>query len=113
MKQNIIMIFRHFKRRPLINCINLLGLATGMAAVIILAAYCFSELGTDSHHLHGDDVYIVLGERVKASGSIDAIHTPGILKEHIDMTVPQVSKTVRVAETWNPPVFQVENREPV
>lgn len=113
MKHDIIMIFRQFKRRPLINLINLLGLAIGMAAVIILATYCFSELTTDSHHVNGDNVYLLLGEREQTSGIIHAMHTPGILKEHIDMAIPQVSRTVRVAETSSPPVFQVENRDAV
>ncbi|MBN2091045.1 ABC transporter permease [candidate division KSB1 bacterium] len=113
MKRLIILLIRQFRGRPVTSSINILGLALGMTVVVILAAYCYSELKTDHHFEMGDQIYLVLGEREKTSSIIHAIHTPGILKKHIDEQIPQIQATVRIAGTWDPPIFQVENQEPV
>jgi putative ABC transport system permease protein len=99
-------IIRNFIRRPVTNLINLLGLAISFTLVIILSVYCYSELTTDRNHKNGDRVYLYLP-------SADRIYTPGVLKENIDAKVPGVESAVRVTGTWEPPVFQSENGNPV
>ncbi|OFY60445.1 MAG: hypothetical protein A2Y71_05225 [Bacteroidetes bacterium RBG_13_42_15] len=99
-------IIRNFTRNPVTNVINLLGLTISLTLVIFLSAYCYSELTTDNFHQNGDNVYLYLP-------SEDRIYTPGVLKENIDMKVPGVEACVRIAGTWEAPVFQAENREPV
>ena len=99
-------IIRNFTRRPLSNLINLLGLTISLTLVIILSAYCYCELTTDKYHKNGNRVYLY-------SPSEDRISTPGILKDNIDLKVPGVESTIRIAGTWEAPVFQAENREPV
>jgi len=74
--------------------------------VIFLSAYCYSELTTDNFHRNGDNVYLYFP-------SEDRIYTPGVLKENIDTKVPGVESSVRISSTWEAPVFQAENREPV
>jgi len=88
------------------NYINLLGLTISLTLVIILSVYCYSELTTDKFHKNGKRVYLY-------NRSGDEIYTPGILKETIDKNVPGVESTIRITGTWEAPVFQVENREPV
>jgi putative ABC transport system permease protein len=99
-------IVRNFTRRPVTNLINLLGLSISLALVIILSVYCYSELTTDKHHKNGERVYLYLP-------SSDRIYTPGILKEEIDEKVPGVESAIRIVGTWEPPVFQAENGEPL
>lgn len=99
-------IIRNFTHRPVTNVINLLGLAVSFSLVIILSVYCFSELTTDRNHKNGDRVYLYLP-------SADRIYTPGILKEDIDLKVPGIESTIRIVGTWEPPVFQAENGNPV
>lgn len=98
-------IFRNFTRKPVTNLINLLGLSVSLALVIILSAYCYSELTTDSFQKNAAQVYIY--------GLEDHIYTPGILKDNIDSKVPGVEATVRLGGTWEAPVFQAENKEPI
>ena len=105
MKNTFKTIIRSFTRRPVTHVINLLGLAISFTLVIFLSAYCYSELTTDNFHKNGDNVYLYLP-------SEDRIYTPGILKESIDTKVPGVESSVRIAGTWEAPVFQAENREP-
>lgn len=99
-------IIRNLKRNPAIHLINLLGLAISMTLIIIISIYCYSELTTDSFHTNGDRVYLVYLYR-------DGIYTPGVLKENIDQVIPEVESTVRIAGTWEAPIFQVENNEPI
>jgi putative ABC transport system permease protein len=99
-------IIRNFISRPAINLINLTGLSLSLAVVIILAVYCYSEITTDRFHKNSDRVYLY----VKSSGGI---YTPGVLKETVDNKIPGIEKIVRMAGTWEPPVFEVEGNEPI
>jgi putative ABC transport system permease protein len=99
-------ILRNFTRRPLTNLINLFGLAISFTLVIILSVYCYSELTTDQFHKNGKRVYMY-------RRSDKEIYSPGILKETIDKNVPGVESTIRITGTWEAPVFQAENKEPV
>lgn len=105
-KYIFITLVRNFVRRPVTNLINLIGLAISIAFVIIISIYCYSELTTDSFQKNGDQVYLY-------GLSEDRVYTPGILKEHIDMKIPEVESTVRISGTWSPPVFQAENNKPI
>ncbi len=98
-------IIRNFRRKPATNLINLLGLSVSLTLVIILSVYCYSELTTDYFHKNRDLIYLY--------GLDDHVYTPGILKEHIDAKVPGVESTVRISGTWEAPVLQAENKEPV
>lgn len=98
-------IIRNFTRRPVTNLMNLLGLTVSLTMVIILSVYCYSELRTDSYHKSGDRVYLYRLE--------DRVYTPGVLKDHIETKVPGIESTVRVGGSWEPPVLQVENKEPI
>jgi putative ABC transport system permease protein len=100
-------IIRSFTRKPVTNLINLFGLAISLTLVIILSVYCYSELSTDSYQKNGKRVYLY------GLGSVDHVYTPGILKEHIDAKVPGVEATVRLSSTWEAPVFQVDNNDPI
>jgi putative ABC transport system permease protein len=99
-------IIRNFSRKPVTNFINLLGLAASLTLVIILAMYCYSELTTDDFQVNGSRVYIYgLTE--------DRIYTPGILKDQIDAKIPAVESSVRIGGSWEAPVFQAEDRDPI
>ena len=97
---------RNFIRKPATNLINLLGLAISLALVIILSVYCYSELTTDNFHKNGDRVYLF-------SKKDNKIYSPAILKDQIDLSVPAVESTVRIAPNDEMPVFQVGDRDPI
>ncbi len=99
-------IIRNFRRKPATNIINLLGLSVSLALVIILSVYCYSELTTDSHQINGNRVYLY-------GLTQDRIYTPGILKDQIDMNIPGVESVVRMGGSWEAPVFQFENNQPI
>lgn len=98
--------YRNFVRKPATNLINLMGLAVSLALVIILSVYSYSELTTDNYHKNGDRVYLFAEMGIK-------MHLPAILKDQIDLNVPEVESTVRMASVWETPVFQTGEREPI
>jgi putative ABC transport system permease protein len=98
--------FRNFVRKPLTNLINLVGLSISLALVIILSMYCYSELTTDNFHKNGDRVFLYSKES-------NRIYTPAILKDQIDVNVPEVESSVRVAGSWEAPVFQSGDKDPI
>jgi len=98
--------YRNFVRKPSTNLINLLGLAVSLALVIILSVYSYSELTTDNYHKNGDRVYLY----ADLNGHM---YMPAILKDQIDLNIPTVESTVRLAGAWEAPVFQVGDKEPI
>ena len=82
--------FRNFTRKPVTNLINLFGLAVSLALVIILSVYSYSELTTDNYHKKGDRVYLFT--------DIDQrMYMPAILKDQIDLNIPEVESSVRLS----------------
>ncbi len=100
--------YRNFVRKPVTNLINLLGLGISLALVIILSVYSYSELTTDNYHKNGKRVFLY-----SDANNLPQIYTPGVLKDNIDLSVPGVESTVRVAGTWEAPVFQVTGKDPI
>ena len=54
---NLKLIIRGFYKKPSTSLINLFGLSVSLTLVIILSAYCYSELMVDKHHKNGDNIY--------------------------------------------------------
>jgi putative ABC transport system permease protein len=112
MRRIVVSTYRHFRKRPVTSLINIFGLALSLAFVIILSAYCYSELSADSHQENADRVFLLANEKELTTTNYAAI-TPGILKEQLDLEVPAVRASVRVAHAFRPPVFEAENRGPL
>lgn len=100
-------ICRNFLRKPVINSINIIGLAVSLALVIILSVYSYSELTTDSHHKSGGRVYLL--SDLEHGG----IYSPAILKNQVDLNVPEVESAVRISALRSDAVFQAGDREPI
>ncbi len=98
--------YRNFVRKPVTNLINLGGLAISLALVIILSVYSYSELTTDNYHKNGDRLYLL-------GNSIGPMHMPAVLKDQIDLNIPEVESAVRLADSWEAPVFQAGEHEPI
>ena len=100
------LIIRNLLRKPVTTGINLLGLSVSLALVIILSAYSVSEFSTDKFHKNHKNIYLVQpGE--------GWTYTPGVLKPAIDANIAGVKGSVRMRDKWNPPVYQVNDEEPV
>ena len=101
--------YRNFVRKPATNLINLGGLAVSLALVIILSVYSYSELTTDNFHKNGKRLYVYSDLK----NEYKRLNTPAVLKDQMDLNIPEIETSVRVAGTWEEPVFQVDNRDPI
>ena len=101
--------YRNFVRKPATNLINLGGLAVSLALVIILSVYSYSELTTDNHHKNGKRLYLYSDLK----NEFKNLNAPAVLKDQIDLNIPEVESAVRVAGTWEEPVFQVDDNDPI
>ena len=106
MKNAIKLIFRNLLRKPVTTGINLVGLSVSLALVIVLSGYSYSEFTTDKFHKNHQNIYLIQPGK-------DWFFTPGVLKPTIDVNIAGVKKSIRMRDKWNPPVYQVENNEPV
>lgn len=110
MKRILVSIFRKYKRKPVTSFINLIGLSLSLSLVIILSAYCYTELTTDARQEKAKQIYLVCNKKeITTYGAI----TSGVLKKEIDIQVPSIKTSVRITGTWDTPVFKVGNNEPV
>jgi len=98
--------YRNFVRKPATNLINLLGLAVSLALVIILSVYSYSELTTDNYHKNGDRLFLYADMNGR-------MYMPAILKDQIDLNIPEIESSVRLAGAWEAPVFQAGDRDPI
>jgi putative ABC transport system permease protein len=78
--------------------------------VLILSVYCYSELTTDSHHVNGEKIFLLNDDVEK---EIYGAVLPGVLKEQIDIQIPDVESTLRMRRTWIQPVFKADKGEPI
>jgi putative ABC transport system permease protein len=98
--------YRNFTRKPATNLINLIGLAVSLALVVILSVYSYSELATDNYHKNGDRVYLFGDFKGR-------VYMPAILKDQIDLNIPEVESAISVSGMGDAPVFQAGERDQV
>jgi ABC-type antimicrobial peptide transport system permease subunit len=103
MLQNYFKIaLRQLLRNKTFSIINILGLAVGMSAVILILLWIRSEISYDNFHSKKDRIY-ELWNRGEFSGKLQCWNTtPIIAGEALPKDVPEVEKTARVnwTATW-------------
>lgn len=68
--QYLKLAFRNFRIRPGYSFIHLFGLATGMAACLLLLQYVGFELSFDRFHSKADNIYRIVNERIQNGESV-------------------------------------------
>jgi putative ABC transport system permease protein len=96
------LIYRNFRKNLSINLINLGGLVLSMTVVLMLSAYCYSELRTDAHHPHADQTFLLTNY---FQGTVD-INTPGVLFDYLKTDISGIQQVVRISNTWDPAVIK-------
>ena len=99
------LIYRNFRKNLSINLINLGGISLSMAVVLMLAAYCYTELKSDAYHPDVENTYLL---SCKHLGNVN-VNMPAILCEYLNTNIPDIHQTVRISNTWNPPVIRHED----
>lgn len=97
-QHNIKLTYRNFRKHKSQFLINVIGLSTGLACVLMIYLWVNDELKVDKFHQHSKNLYQVMSNHSDASG----IHTwkgvPGMLKEEIEASVPEIEHVVATTD---------------
>lgn len=100
---NLLLAYRNFKRFKNTFLINLLGLSTGLASVILIYLWANDEFQVDKFHHHDKQLFQVM-ERVENDERIVQPFTPGLLAEALESEIPEVVYSVTVSDpNWFSP----------
>lgn len=91
------LVFRNFLRFKSVFLINLIGLSTGMACVMLIFLWVNDEWQTDRFHTHGDRLIQVLENHVDAGEVRTTESTAGLLAETMKKDFPDVEMAASVA----------------
>lgn len=88
--------FRSLLKRKGFSLINILGLATGMAVCLLIVLFIQSELGYDSFHEKGDNIYRVVLDRKYPGRSTSYSMIPLSIGESIQREYPGIQQCTRL-----------------
>ncbi len=98
LKHNIILTFRNFRRYPSTFLINLIGLSTGIASLMLIYLWVDDEISIDRFHPNDDGLYQVYTNFKTPDGYQSWRGVPGLLLEEIQSQIPQVSDAVAATD---------------
>ncbi|MEO0558151.1 MAG: ABC transporter permease [Bacteroidota bacterium] len=98
--------FRSLRRNRGFAVLNVVGLALGMACVILIALFLRDELGFDRFHVNAERVVRIDTDFVVEGQSEPNTRSQGLLAPSLEASVPEVEATVRLMPAE--PVIRVE-----
>ncbi len=87
---NLLLIFRNFKRHRSAFLINLIGLSSGLACVLLIYLWIQDEWGMDRFHAKGAQLYQVMANHQDSEGIRTIAPTPDLLAETLAAELPEV-----------------------
>ena len=100
-KNYFIVALRSLKRNLGFSLINIVGLATGMAATILILFWVVDEVNFDRFHENVNEIYRVY-EHQEYSGTDDLLvyNTPALLGPELRERFPNIKKVARFSPVW-------------
>jgi putative ABC transport system permease protein len=87
--------YRSLKKNRTFSIINILGLAFGLVACLLIVFYVFDELSYDSYNTKAGRIYRVNND-VKFAGNTKSYATsPAVMAGELKSTFPEIEQTVR------------------
>ncbi|MEB2782379.1 FtsX-like permease family protein [Algoriphagus sp. C2-6-M1] len=96
LKHHILLIYRSFKRFKSTFLINLIGLSTGLACVLLIFLWVNDELKVDKFHKNDSRLFQVMKNLDDAQGIHTGEHVPGLLARVLAEEMPEVELAVSV-----------------
>lgn len=95
-KHNFLITYRGFLRNKTSFLINLAGLSTGLAAVLLIYLWVTDELSVDKFHQKDAQLYQVLHNNPNSDGVHTTSTTPGLLAKALAEELPEVEYAASV-----------------
>ena len=91
LRHNLILAFRNFKRYKSSFFINLIGLSSGLACVLLIYLWVSDELGIDKFHKNDQQLFQVIEHYQHTENTTSTtFHTAGLLAETLVEEMPEV-----------------------
>ncbi len=100
-KHNIILTFRNFKRNKTSFLINLIGLSTGLACVLLIYLWVNDEMRIDKFHEKDAQLYQVIQNFDRKSGIRTRPITPAYFAEMMKESMPEVLYATPINHEYN------------
>ncbi len=91
---------RTLRKKPFYTGINILGLAIGMAACLLISLYVLDELSYDRFHEKADRIYRVTTQTDFNGRESGNASTNYHIAEVIGSEIPEIEQTTRVQQLW-------------
>ena len=89
----LLVTVRNLKKNRIYSLLNIIGLAVGMTAFILIALYVQYEMSFDKHHDNADRIYRVVRE--------ERAYTPAPLAPALTEKIPEVDSAARILRSSN------------
>ncbi|MFP4555299.1 MAG: ABC transporter permease [Bacteroidales bacterium] len=112
LKSYLLIALRSLKRDIGFSLINIVGLAIGMAAAILILFWVIDEVNYDRFHSNIDEIYRVY-EYQTYSGTDDLLvyNTPGPLAPELRNSYSSIKKVARFTPIWQRNIFTVNSKD--
>ncbi len=101
LKHNLILFFRNIKRYKSTFAINIIGLSSGLACVLLIALWVMDELQFDAFHENDKQLYQVWNKFENSRGTMVINWTPELLAETMAEKLPEVKyATAQTLPEW-------------
>lgn len=98
-KHNLVLTIRNIRRYPSTFLINLIGLSTGIASLLLIYLWVSDEVSIDKFHQDDERFYQVYTNFKTPDGLQSWKGVPGLLLEEIQDQIPEVNTTVATTDT--------------
>lgn len=100
-RHNLLISYRNFLRFKSSFFINLTGLSTGLASVLLIFIWVNDELRIDQFHKNGDRIYQVMENVDQGGGVITRESTAGPTADALTAEFPEVELAVTSTMNWS------------
>ena len=95
--------FRKIKRQKVFSCINIAGLAVGLACCAVIILYVANELTYDTFHKDKDRIFRVNTHQINQVGEFYMATSPGPLGSMLKNNFSQIEEATRVIPPYENP----------
>jgi putative ABC transport system permease protein len=98
-KNYLLIAFRNLYRHKIFSFINIAGMAVGMAACMLIAAYILYEFSYDQYHRQADSIYRLIVEKQKEDHTVRNVMVHSALAPVLQKEFPEVKAFVHINKT--------------
>lgn len=88
--------YRNILKQRAYSIINILGLALGLAACVLVGLYIWQEMHFDDYHENGDRIYRISVSTHTPQGTFPSAETPALTAPVLDQKYPEIQSISRI-----------------